>query len=199
MMGRYLVMDIESGGLGHECSLLTAYLMVLDENLAPGAELDLAIKPENELYVLTAQGMGVNGIDLQKHDKAAETTRVASQRLYEFLKKQSSDGKEKLTPLGHGVAFDVPWLAGPQGLISKNSWEQFVSYVYVDTGVVARFLQDCGRVPRRVKHSLSALAAHFAIEFKEAHTARGDALMTAEVYRKMRELTDKRAYVGPHL
>ena len=75
-MGKYLVMDIESGGLGHECSLLTAYLMVLDENLAPGAELSLAVKPENELYVLTAQGMGVNGIDLQKHDKLAETPKV---------------------------------------------------------------------------------------------------------------------------
>ena len=190
---KYLALDVETGGLEQGVSLLEVYLLVLDENMSPGAELELRVKPDDGKYVVTAQALAVNGIDLIQHDKVAETFKQAGTRLYQFIQKQSGSGKEKLIPLGHGVAFDLPWLRGPGALIAKGSWEQCVSYIYADTGVSTRLLQDAGLIPRGVKHNLTDLAAHFGLDHKDAHTARGDALMTAEVYRRLIALARKGA------
>jgi len=189
---KFMALDVETGGLEPGVSLLEVYLLVLDENMSPGAELEMRIKPDDERYVVTAGALAVNGIDLVQHDRVADTFKAAGTRLYQFVKEQSRDGRDKLVPLGHGVAFDLPWLRGPGGLVSKGSWEQYVSYIYADTGVAFRFLQDAGLIPRGCKHNLSALAAHFGIAFEGAHTARGDAVMTAEVYRRMLDMVTVR-------
>ena len=179
-------MDAESGGGGIEHSLLSAYFIVIDEDLKTVyGELDLLIKPNDGNYVVTAEGLGVNKIQLIEHDKIAITESRAGTLLYNFLKQHAPDGP-KLTPLGHGIAFDIEFIK--KHLLNK-SFNQFVSYRMLDTSNVIQFMKLTGSVPRDLAGSLSEIAAYFGISTitNIPHTARGDTWLVIEVLRKLRD------------
>lgn len=192
-------MDVETGGVTNGVSLLTLYMAVFDEQFKLLDELDLKIKPDDEVYTVTGKAMEINGINLAEHDKTAITYKQAGTAVYNFLQKNvepvfSVIGNEEktshnpLVPLGHGVGFDCRFLTNT--IISKGSWDKFVSYRVLDTAVIARFLVIAGLLEDN-SCSLSDLVKTLKLEFKgRAHDAKSDVLASVEVYKTLLYLVE---------
>lgn len=182
---KYLAFDVEAGGTEVEHSLLSVYFVVIDEDLKTvHGELDLLVKPDSGNYVVTAQALEVNKIQLIEHDKVAITESKAGTLLYNFLKIHAPNGTSKLTPLGHNIAFDIDFIK--KHLLNK-SFNQFVSYRMLDTSSIIQFMKLRGSVSRDLAGSLSEIAAHFGISTvtNVPHTAKGDTWMVIEILRKL--------------
>ena len=196
---KYLVLDTESGSRHANSTLLTAYFLVTDANFQTLGELSLCIKPEgDDHYIVDAQGLAVNKINLVEHDKVAITYKQAKSQLYDFLKKHAAN--ERLTPLGHAVRGDISRII--TNLISQGSWEQFCTYHYIDTSVVLQFLRACGKMAEDCDGSVVALAKHFNIQVEGAdHDCRVDTLKTLGIFREFIRIGtgDNKAVKGPIL
>lgn len=176
----YLALDCEMGGREIEFSLLQAYFSVLDKNFTPLDELNLLLKPDNNIYIVSGQGMSVNQINLQEHDKVALSYKQAKPLLYDFLKRNGSG--TRLTPVGHGIRGDIDFLL--KYLISVGSWEQFCTYHYLDTSVILQFLRACGKMPVDQDGSVGALATYFNLPINgDLHDAKVDAQTTAMILK----------------
>lgn len=182
---KYLGLDTETGGF-EGTSLLTVHLSVQDEVFNELDTLSLELKPENGIYQVTGEALRINKIDLKLHDQRAMTYKEAGQKLYDFLNGNSVLGSDKLIPVGHNVQFDIQKII--EFLISKGTWQKFVSYRTLDTGVVARACIQAGLIPPSVSGSLSSIAEHFGLDTQAAHTAEYDVFMTMTVLEKMLEL-----------
>jgi DNA polymerase III epsilon subunit-like protein len=179
---RYLALDTETGGF-EGTSLLTAYLLVLDENFNTLDSLFLGMKPDNGQYIVTAEALRVNGIELKAHDSIAISYKEAGTKLYNFLNANSLMGSNKLIPVGHNVVFDIMKLQ--EFIMSKHTWNKFVSYRTLDTGTITRACIAAGVIPTSVSGSLTSIAEYFKIDTSAAHTADGDVLMTVRVLEKL--------------
>lgn len=179
-MNKYISFDTETGGLEHNTSLLTAYFAVLDENFKITAELDLALKPNDGIYLVKGQGLGVNLINLVEHDKIAITYKEASSILYDFL--QINKTHEYLIPIGQNVAFDAQRILTT--LVSLGSWERFVSHRVIDIGCNTRFLQLLGLISPTQKTGLHDMRDYFEIRIDgQDHSAKADVLIGLEVLK----------------
>lgn len=182
----YLAMDIESGGITSHFSLLSVYFAVLDDEFNILDDLDLKIKPDDGVYILSAGGMAVNKIDIVEHDKTAICEKEAATKIYDFVKKHSDNGKTKLIPLGHNVSFDIGFIVNKT--LSKKSWDQFVGYRVLDTGGMAMILITAKKLPKDFKAGLGHMAEYFKAPAFEAHTAKGDVEATIFVAKKLLEM-----------
>jgi len=184
----YIVLDCEMGSVDLEYSLLSVYLMVIDENFQKIDELNLLTMPDDGKFIVQGEAMGVNKIDLYAHSLKAKTYKETGTILYKWLDKLTGDGKEKLIPIGHGIQGDIKFIQ--RYLISRGSWEKFISYRTLDTSSVCQFLKSCNMFPESVSGSLISLAKHFeiAINENETHTAEYDAQLTFQVFMKLRNL-----------
>ena len=185
---KYLAFDVESGGVTDDHSLLSVYFVVIDEDLKTvHGELDLLVKPDDGNYVVSAQALEVNKINLLEHDKVAISESKAGTLLYNFLKTHAPDGTVKLTPLGHNIAFDVQFIK--KHLLNK-AFNQYVSYRMLDISSIIQFFKLTGLVSRDLAGSLSEIATHFGISTisNVPHTAKGDTWMVIEVLRKLRDI-----------
>lgn len=182
-MIKYVAMDVESGGLTTDCSLLTAYLGIFDRDFNQLNELEFAVKPDNGIYHVTARALEVNKIDLIKHDASAISMSLAGHKLREFLIPHSDNGKNKLTPLGHNVPFDVKFLGDT--VLNKKTLDNYMTYRVFDTGVLAAVLKHLGRLPEALPGSLESLVTHYGITPDAFHTAKGDTLMAVAVAKAM--------------
>lgn len=187
-MSYYLLFDTETGGIPDECSLLTAYFGLFkyeNDTMTQIDELNLAIKPDNGLYVTTVEGLSVNQIDLVKHDKIAIFQKKAGTLLYDKLRTWYTDNKfNKLIPVGHNVAFDIR--RAKTNLVSTGSWDQFVSYRVLDTCTIAQFLRVTGKLPVDLSCSLTNLGEYFNVQVNGVpHEAKYDVLVTAKVLENL--------------
>jgi len=189
-MNKYLALDTETGGLDYDCSLLTAYFVVLDSDMKTVlGELELKVKPNAKApYRVTVEALGINKINLLEHDKVAVTESEAGKQLMDFLQAHNQDGRNKLIPIGQNVIFDEMFIW--EHLLSKANWQKFVSYRRLDTGTVAEFLRYTGHIPTDVKGSLVAIASFLDVNFPNAHDAKADTLATVRVLRKMKKLVE---------
>ena len=182
----YIALDVETGGIGSDKSLLTAFLAVLDKNFNIIDQLDLKVKPDDGIYKVTAEALGINGINLVKHEAEAIPESKVGTLLYNFLQQHNPNGKSKLIPVGHNVGFDIKFLQSK--VISAGNWDKFVSYRLLDTGVIAQYMKVKGRIPESVSGSLGSLAKFFDVPKQVAHTADGDVRMTIDVLKGLLEL-----------
>jgi DNA polymerase III epsilon subunit-like protein len=148
-------------------------------------ELYLYLKPPDGNYVVTAEGLRINKIDLVKHDLIAITYKEGATKLYDFIKKHSNDGKNRLYPVGQNVGFDIGHIH--EKLLQKKNWDKFCSYRVRDTGVVGGFLQDVGYIDEAVSGGLSTLLDFFKIKYQkdQLHDAKVDAVCTLKLYEAM--------------
>lgn len=191
----YLFLDNEAGGIGREYSLLTVYLQCVDDNFNFVDDLYLYLKPDNGIYKVCGEAMSINKIDLKTHDKVAITYKEGGTKLYNWLKKIIDNNKtitdkttkiNRLTVVGHGIHSDVESII--HNLISRGSWENFVSYRKLDTSTVCEFLKSCDMFLDNVNGSLISLAKHFGIDVDEnqAHDAKYDTQLTFKVFMALR-------------
>ena len=184
----YIVFDTETGGIGTDYSLLSAYFLAVDDKFNKISDLDLPVKPDNEIYHVCGAAMNVNKINLAEHDKIALPYKEAGTKLYNWLRDLTGDGKEKSFIVGHNVGGDRDMIC--RHLMSRGSWEKFTSYRLRDTQSSAIFLIDCGILPNDLSGSLSSLAEFFKIGVDQntLHNAQVDAETTLKVYIALREL-----------
>lgn len=184
----YIFLDVETGGIGTDYSLLSAYFLAVDENFNKLADLDLPVKPDNDMYSVCGRAMEVNKINLAEHDKIAVPYKDAGTQLYNWLKGLTGDGKEKAFIVGHNVGGDRDMIC--RHLIGRGSWEKFTSYRLRDTQASAVFLIDCGILPNDLSGSLSSLAEFFGVNVNqdELHNAKVDTETTLKVYVALREV-----------
>lgn len=179
----YLFMDCEMGGRELKYSLLTAYFLATDANFRKVGEFYIELKPDDGVYVLSGQGMSVNKINLQEHDKRAVAYKDAKGAFYAFLavvyKKLG-----RLTPIGHGVKGDIEHVI--DRLCSRGTWEQFCTYHYVDTSVWLQILRIHGKMPEDCDGSIKALHDdHFKLKVDGAdHDCRVDTMKTLGVVKE---------------
>jgi hypothetical protein len=185
---KYIFIDAEMGGRELKFSLLTSHFAIVDFNFNIIDELSLITKPDDDVYIVSGQGMSVNKINLVDHDKIAIPYKQAKTILYNFLSSNSDHGKCRLTPVGHGVKGDI--LFFQNYIISKGSWEQFCTYHYIDTSVVLQFLRLCGKMPFDTNGNVESLAKLFGINVDESqlHTASYDVHMIIEIFKSMKNL-----------
>jgi DNA polymerase III epsilon subunit-like protein len=189
-MDRFIALDIETGGIGDDKSLLTACFIFAKRS--DGGEmqiidsLNLKIKPEDGIYHVTAESLEINHIDLKQHDKEAITEREAGQKLYERLKTwYTISGSTKLIPVGHNVAFDIRRVTNT--LVSRGSWDSFVSYRVLDTCTIAQFLKMTNKLPNSLTCSLVNLGDYFKCHplGGKPHEAEYDTLLALNVLEKL--------------
>lgn len=186
----YLFLDNEMGGIGTQYSLLTVYLAHFTDDLVLVDDLYLYLKPDDGIYKVCGEAMNVNRIDLKVHDTRAITYKEGGTKLYNFLKNNSSSAN-RLVPVGHGIYGDIELIV--HNLISRGSWEQWVSYRKLDTQAVCQFLKACGMFPETISGSLESIAKYFGIVVDEndLHDAKVDTLLSVEIFKKLCQLIKK--------
>lgn len=191
-MDKFLAHDAETGGVkASKHSLLTHYFGIYTYDIPSAkftlrAELDLKIKPADGDYVVNAEALGVNKIDLVKHDKEAISIEEASEKLYYFLKEHSDDGKNRLIRMGHNEVFDKDFLI--YNLLRDEVWKRFTDYGGVlDSSTLARGLKTRGKLPWNTRFRLRTLAEFLGVPFDPAalHTAKGDVDLMVRCVEKM--------------
>lgn len=186
----FFCMDTETGGLDPKrCDVLTMYIAVTDEGLKIIDGLDLKLKPNDRLPVVEEQAMAINKIDLRAHLENPETVTYAQAKEKitalnkKYLKKR---GKySNCLVLGQNVAFDLAFIQ--EHIFSRSEWDSLFSYNVEDTKSAALFLKRCQWLPKEIG-TLASMVEYFNIPRHTAHEARGDVLMTIQVYAKMIEL-----------
>lgn len=179
----YLFLDCEMGGREVKYSLLTAYFLATDSRFHKVGDLYLEVKPDDGTYIVSGQGMSVNQINLQEHDKRAVTYKDSKTPFFNFIQKMYQK-LGRLTPVGHGVKGDIEHVIGR--LTSQGSWEQFCTYHYIDTSVVLQYLRAIGKMPENGDGSVKALHDDF-FQLKvegEDHDCRVDTLKTMGVMKE---------------
>jgi len=183
-MNKYIALDCETSGIStrdFKPALLTVYIAVLDENFNTVDELELKTKPDDGIYHVTPKSLDVNKINLVEHDKVAITYKEAGTKLFDFIKKNYNG--ERLIPVGHGIAFDCRFLQDT--IISAGSWERFISYRTLDTGVIGRFLCVCGVIPENTGGLESLMLALEIPIVNVFHDAKTDTLYTVQVLKEL--------------
>jgi DNA polymerase III alpha subunit (gram-positive type) len=191
-MNYFIAFDTETGGIGLDKSLLTAYFAFLEFDTVNKKfkllnDLDLKIKPDDGVYKVTAEAMSINKIDLIAHDKVAIFQKLAGQILYKKIKEWHTIANTKLIPVGHRIQFDINRVTND--LVSLGSWENFVSYREIDTCSLAQFYRLMGKLPSDISCSLGHLSAYFkVIASGQSHEAKYDTLATIGVLENLMKL-----------
>lgn len=179
----YLFLDTETGGIGLDKSLLSLSFLICDKQFNDIASLDLYLKPNDDVYLVTAEALSINQINLISHDRYAIPYRNGGTKIYKFLKEHSKNGSEKLIPVGHGVNGDLRQIW--EKLLGQGTWDVFVSYHFIDTCSTATFLSCAGKLPQDVHAGLGKLGEYFGLSCDDLHTAAGDVKLTKMVLKKM--------------
>lgn len=182
----YLVIDCETGGLiPEQYSLLTLYMGVYNDDFTFVEELDLKLKPVDNIYRVCSEALKINKIDLIEHDAKSCTMVVAKNKALELLSKYSKN--KRLTVVGHNVNFDMNFIF--HHFITKLTWNYHTDYNVIDTYMLAGFFLKNKLLPDSIKLSLESLCNYFGIINHYTHVAKFDAMATFEVYKRLIQLT----------
>ena len=182
----YLSLDTESGGITHDFSLLSASPIVFDANGEVLDTLNLLLKPDDGKYIISAEAMSVNRIDLIEHDKVALKYKDSKPILYNFLK-NNYEKYGTLTAVGQNIGHDISYIC--DYIISSNSWTQYVDRRTVDLIALSKFFQLKGLIPMDQSLNLQLLSKFWgiAVDNSETHTANYDALLNIKLFMKYKE------------
>jgi DNA polymerase III alpha subunit (gram-positive type) len=112
---------------------------------------------------------------------------MAGTHLYNALQKWYNLSRGKIIPVGHNVAFDIRKITN--SLISKGSWDNFISYRVLDTCTIAQYLILSGKLNSDISCSLGHLSAYFKINIQgNAHEAKYDTLITMAVLQELMKI-----------
>lgn len=183
-MSHYLVVDTETGGLTPDFSLLTVFLGAYDEDFKMISSRHILIKPDDGNYKVSASALAINNINLVEHDKEAYTQSQARSIVKEFLNIHSYAETQKLNLVGHNVHFDLAQIFA--NLCDKQTWNRYVSYRVIDTGVIGQFLKLTGVIQAHLGGSMSDLLNHFKVPYQgQLHNAETDGKATMELLKHM--------------
>jgi DNA polymerase III epsilon subunit-like protein len=171
-------LDIETGGYSKEKNgLCEIALVAVNDQLEVVDVFHCLIKPykregSDELVSYKDEAMEVNGLTVERLIEEAIDIVDAMFSVYNFIKKNNID-----TIVGHNSKiFDIPWATY---LCVTKTLHILVGMKQEDTKDIAK------RKLNLPSYSLPNLLKFFKIENTDAHTAKGDALATLELYKKL--------------
>jgi DNA polymerase III epsilon subunit-like protein len=184
----FLCFDTETTGLLDNCNVLTAYFIILDNDLNEIDSLDLKIK--HNTYIVQTKALEINKINLIEHEKTAIKKADAKEQLEQFLSKYKQN--EKYIPLGHNINFDLKMLKNNQ-LLSDAAIECYFSPNDIDTLTIAKFMKSCKKIPIKQSLSLVNLCNYFNICLDtdlDPHNAEYDIKMTIKLFKVLQSMID---------
>lgn len=183
-MTKYLSIDVETGGLGTEYSLLSAAFYVYDKDFQLCNFLDLPLIPDDGIIHVCSPALRVNNINLTTHDGEAWRYKDFKPKLYALLDEESNAGADKLIPVGKNLQGDLDFIW--KYLMHRGTWEIFVSYRQFELNGALRYLQALGKLPEELG-SMESIASHYGIQFDDEmlHTAGGDAELQMQILWRM--------------
>lgn len=182
---KLLSLDTETGGTGSDVSLLTLGMIVCQSN---GDILDsthIKMIPDDGIFRVTGQALSINKINLSEHEKDAIPYKKCGTLIYDFINKWSDKGSDKLMPLGKNVYFDIQQVCN--NVISKNTWNTFVSYRAIELGSIVTYLKMKNKIPSDIGESLSDLCSYFGIDVSGAHDALFDSNLNIQLWKALQK------------
>lgn len=181
---KLLFIDTETGGVDcNKHSLLSIGLVVWDYNQGIIDSIEILIK--NKKYLITKEAQRINKFNKEEHEKTAIEHQKAIERILEFCSWHFEKGL--LIPLaGHNTQFDVGFIK----VFLKNnkrSYNQIFSHRILDTYTLVRSLYYSGKINMDISSSAQAFK-YFNIKIENRHTAKEDAIATAELFSRLLEL-----------
>lgn len=181
-----LFTDVETGGL--DCSrhslLTVSFVLVQDNQIIETKEW--YIKPKHG-YVVEAEALKVNRIDIVKHDEIAKPAFDCANGIIKYLESLFKKYNNKLILAGQNTIFDINFI---KEFMDWNrdleKFNEYVSHRYVDIMSLAIVLNQNG-VLNLFSYKLEEMIKYFNIEVdeKDRHTATGDAIAAFKVYLKL--------------
>jgi DNA polymerase III epsilon subunit-like protein len=181
------VIDTETTGLDdavHE--IIEVCVMPLDTNIKPvGLPFHMFLLPT---HIETSDSPALEKNKTTKHQimsRGVDSMKAADAFHDWFMKLGLPEGK-KIEPLGHNLGFDLGFI---QKWLGFANFSYYFNYHKRDTAAIALYLND--RADLRAerypfpKVNLSYLCSQLNVINLAPHTALGDCLATAEVYRKL--------------
>ena len=185
--------DVETTGLNpdkHE--IVEVWFLPLDEKLEPRRDVvpfDLKIKPE-KVEDIDWEAFKLNKIDFFKLYQIGLDKDDAAELFEEWVEKLKLPDRKRISPLAHNWKFDNAFI---REWLSPASSELHIDARSRDTMEVALYIND--RADHRneqipfPKVNLGYLASCLKIKQDMAHTALGDCITTAKIYKEMLKLT----------
>jgi DNA polymerase-3 subunit epsilon len=159
----FAIIDVETTGINPKTDRLTEIAIVVFDGEKIVKEFSSLINPEQKISYRITQITGINN------------QMVASAPKFYEIAKEIVELTENCTFVGHNVAFDYRFI--------RAEFENF-GYNYerktLDTIKLARKF-----IPGLRSYSLGNLCADIGIEIKNRHRALGDALATAELFKRI--------------
>jgi DNA polymerase III epsilon subunit-like protein len=151
-----------------------------DTSIVP---LSTLVNPGKHQLDLGKEALAFNKIPRSKILKEG----IKSKDLTEYIRKWMEDNSiSTIEPLAHNWAYDRTVL---RNTLEFNAIERLFYRRAKDSHTSAVFINDVykmlGKKKPFAKTNLSAMAEYFGMSSKDAHTATGDCLMTAFVYKNL--------------
>ncbi|MFZ5790685.1 MAG: exonuclease domain-containing protein [Pseudomonadota bacterium] len=161
-----LVLDTETTGLDVKNDRIVAVGAVRMHGMRVFARevVDLLIRPERPI---PPRAIAVHGIT---------DAMVGSAPAFAELADRIQSICEGMVLVGHNIGFDIAMIEREMSLIGRD-WPRPVALDTLNLYAALR--------PEAQKLDLEAVAADLGVEVRGRHTALGDALMTAEIFRRM--------------
>jgi DNA polymerase III epsilon subunit-like protein len=178
-----LFIDVETGGLEKESSLLSIGVVRWEDgNVTHEQEFFL----RHKMYHVTAEGLGVNRIQLPAHHLIAHTPQEVAKMLKGWVEALWPKNS-RVTLGGHNLALDVDRMQTLLNEYYQGYWKGRFSYRALDTTSLLIFLNHAGVTPPL--RGLDQALKYFGIPVLESarHTALGDARATAYLYTALRD------------
>lgn len=181
------VVDTETTGLNCRIHEITEVCVVyLDSFLKPvGLPFHLYLTPQRP-ETIQPEALKVQHTTLDEVMNRGVRPDQAADLFDEWFQKLGLPPKKKIVPLGHCYHFDMGFLTEWLGPLN---YDGYFDYHIRDTAAVANYLNDRAdlrseRYPYP-KQNLQYVCSQLGVQNPAPHTALGDCLATAEVYKKM--------------
>jgi DNA polymerase III alpha subunit (gram-positive type) len=178
-MNEYCIIDVETGGLNYETDGLCTICLKKFSN--DSKHLLIKLKP-NKMLEFKKEAMDINRLNLEILEKEGLEEIDAIKEIITFLR---NNFNYKPIVMGQNVQFDINFL---KQLFKRNNlkYDDYFSYLYMDTKVIMLYLQDKGLLRENISLSLSSIYKLLFGEdelYRCAHEADADVLMTEKLYK----------------
>ena len=181
--------DCETTGLDPEVhEIVEITFLPLDFNLQPRKDVpffDIQIRPENE-ELIDFEAFKINNVDYYKLMQTGMDKYDAAELFVEWFGKLRLLETKRIMPLAHNWEFDCEFI---KKWLGPKTFHYHIDGRYRDTMSTAQFINDkadsAGRAIPFPKVNLSYIASQLKVTHNNAHTALGDCIVTAQVYKEL--------------
>ena len=187
-MTKLLVIDTETTGTNPFLHSMLSFAAVVWTDGEIGETVEVLIADYGNT-VLDPEAMAINGIDIGRHRQSGLTAEYAVATINGFISRNFDlDNEQQVSVAGHNVGFDIAFVKQLYNAVGAN-YDSLYSHRVLDTASVVTFLSLAGKLPLRGASS-SSVFAYFGIGVPVGlrHTARGDAIATAQLLTRLLSL-----------